>query len=29
MAIIGIVAVDLNNGIGKDGQLLFHIKEDL
>jgi len=29
MAIIGIAAVDLNMGIGKAGQLLFHIKEDL
>lgn len=26
--IIGIVAVDENWGIGKDNQLLFHIKED-
>ena len=27
--IIGIVAVDNNWGIGKDNQLLFHIKEDM
>ena len=27
--IIGIVAVDENWGIGKDNQLLFHIKEDM
>lgn len=29
MSIIGIAAIDLNNGIGKNNEMLFHIKEDL